>query len=171
MEVLNIALALAVANRFNFSPSDRTRCAAASAIVPGVLGLAIPFVMASRDGGLMSVGGDAKVAEATDAKVPDLAGLSFEQAAFKLKGFDLVAVRADVLSEDDDDGKTVVGQRPEAGTFLRRGSPVKVYIGHPVLVPAEPVLDELAVDFNKLDGKLNHVLDIIEPDDAPHGNV
>ncbi len=73
-----------------------------------------------------------------EVKVPDVVQYdSFEQARAALAAIELKAKETSVYSADDPDG-AIVGQTPEAGDFVPKGTTVEVKIARKAMVPTAP---------------------------------
>src|SRR3954454_21963300 len=99
---LNAAAAVAILNNARVDDETRTRGVILAAFVPGPLGLAVPFVLAQQAGASVT-GTDGTDTDVRESVVPEVVGLSPEDAKDKLNRAGLVAVVVKVFSESEVD--------------------------------------------------------------------
>ncbi len=178
---LNTAAAATILNKSNVDPSLRVGAIAIAATTRGVLGLALPLILArnaqsaAAAGGSAAAGGEASGAAAGSGpapapapaltEVPNLAKANKElkpleaaSAILELNG--LVAVPT--LTYSDSGKDLIVGQDPHHGHFVAPGSGVRVYVSAgiaPVEVVADDDGDEDDVLASKIDAAKKEIED------------
>ena len=148
LDGVNAAVAVTVLNKPDIPPAVRTRGIVLAAFVPGILGMALPFVLARQSSGGQSggnSGGTKSSGGAEDVFVPDVSGMHLDRAAavLLLAKADLVpGTDVHAFSVDVDPNK-VITQDPAAGTRVNLGSAVTLTVsdGQPPPRPAPVDID------------------------------
>ena len=135
LDGLNAAAAAAILNDPKIDGATRTQGVVVSALVPGVLGLAVPLVLAQNSGvtlGGSGAGSGGGAAASNTTTVPPVTGISSDDAQKRLAGDRLTAVLTSVYSAEAKE-TMVVAQSPAAGTPVPLNSAVtlSVSIGPP----------------------------------------
>ena len=109
LDGLNAAAAAAILNQAGVDQATKTRGVIVSAFVPGVLGLAVPFVLARNAKPSDPAGGNR-------VQVPDVSseGLSESEATRELAARRLRVKKVVKVYGDDNTAGTVIGQQPAA---------------------------------------------------------
>src|SRR5258708_6433875 len=129
----NTICALAILGPRQIDKKQKVLGIVAAGLVPGIVGLAVPLIIAQRSKGQRGPGTGVVVgtgvAQPTQSVVPDLTGESIDDAAATLKKVQLtLGDVTNALSTDDEKDK-VVTQDPEAEKVVAIGSPVSVVVG------------------------------------------
>jgi eukaryotic-like serine/threonine-protein kinase len=135
LDTLNAIGAFAILNPRPIDAGQKVVGIAGAALLPGIVGLAVPLIIAQRAG---STGiGQGKVA------VPDLRGNAQADATNKLQQLQLTAQVSNAASLDAEKGD-VVAQSPAAGTLLNSGATVAIVIGSGVAQSGQSVVPDLS---------------------------
>ncbi|AUT75537.1 hypothetical protein C2L64_44980 [Paraburkholderia hospita] len=150
--------AAAILNHKGISGDDKLRGIACAAIVPGVLGLAVPLIIAQQQKKKLIAAPVIEVAATVeDVSVPNVYGATADEAVAKLKKLGLTVIQAHAVA-DPSLANTVVKQVPHRDMIVPPGSEVTITIGDEP-PPMEVPVDDVDADLTK---KLNAAVADIE---------
>jgi eukaryotic-like serine/threonine-protein kinase len=135
LDAVNAIGAFAILNPRPLDAQQKIVGVAGAALLPGIIGLAVPLIIASRAGGQTSTGQGQVV-------VPDLAGKTQADASSKLAQLELNPTISGAISLDEQKG-LVVDQTPAAGTLVNPKSGVALVIGSGVAQSGQSVVPDL----------------------------
>lgn len=116
-----------------FDPVDGGEAFSTTAPIGGVAALDPP------PGTELSVGDTVKILRSKGAPpvdVPDIAGMSADEAAAALASVGISVEGTDVAFDEDTDGGKVTGTSPEIGTSVTAGSSIRLQVSNAISVPS-----------------------------------
>jgi hypothetical protein len=159
LDALNAAAAAVVLQ--DADPGTRTEGVVVAALCPGVLGLAVPLVLAQQGGLGQGGGGGGGGGGPQLVAVPDVtAAANGDAADATLKGDGFVPNRVPVFSNEIAQG-TIISQDPPAKAIARLGSTVTYRISQGQVPPEDAPIDAKAVKAD-LDAQMKTVNDKLD---------
>jgi hypothetical protein len=127
-EIINFAAAQAILRNQNVDPGTATRSSLAAGLLPGVVGLALPLIIARNNQQPRAAENGGGMSKLT--KVPDVTAAENFEAARELLSDAGLAARRELAFDPDHPKGTVVAQDPEAGSYAPLQSEVKVVVSN-----------------------------------------